>query len=399
MRLRDEYLCTLTDFHIRDGLAVEEPVYQEHLQRCPRCREKIRRHRARVQPRPARRTSGQARSITVSTRPADPKYWTLPPRKERRKRQKKWVLVGSTAASLLLLLTGYSHNNQGASNYTNNAQANPIVTEDDLEGLNNAERTILMTAAPGVRATGTLYILKTDNPDEKKLAIAIRGLKPSSNHVYQVWKHSGDRVESLGTVDPSEDGTVMFASRLTDYGSIEGITITKEKRYEKEPMGRDMLVAALSPTWEKNTFLNGRYKTAKKKSESVSRQGKNLTQSIDVSRMSDGKESRYSYSHGAGTLKKTRSTGTKQSLNQAPSRSNPVQQKPQVTQPKNDANQADKGSQTTSPTNNTNNTTNTDNNNTNNNNTNAGNNSGSSSNKRLLDINLNLGIIKVGIKL
>src|SRR5690606_22777032 len=154
-------------------------------------------------------------------------------------------------------------------------------------------------------------------------------------------------------------------------------------------------------TWEKNTFLNGRYKTAKKKSESVSRQGKNLTQSIDVSRMSDGKESRYSYSHGAGTLKKTRSTGTKQSLNQAPSRSNPVQQKPQVTQPKNDANQADKGSQTTSPTNNTNNTTNTDNNNTNNNNnnTNAGNNSGSSSNKRLLDINLNLGIIKVGIKL
>jgi len=269
MRLRDEYLCTLTDFHIRDGLAVEEPVYQEHLQRCPRCREKIRRHRARVQPRPARRTSGQARSITVSTRPADPKYWALPPRKERRKRQKKWVLVGSTAASLLLLLTGYSHNNQGASNYTNNAQANPIVTEDDLEGLNNAERTILMTAAPGVRATGTLYILKTDNPDEKKLAIAIRGLKPSSNHVYQVWKHSGDRVESLGTVDPSEDGTVMFASRLTDYGSIEGITITKEKRYEKEPMGRDMLVAALSPTWEKNTFLNGRYKTAKKKSESV----------------------------------------------------------------------------------------------------------------------------------
>ena len=348
MRLRDEYLCTLTDFHIRDGLAVEEPVYQEHLQRCPRCREKIRRHRARVQPRPARRTSGQARSITVSTRPADPKYWALPPRKERRKRQKKWVLVGSTAASLLLLLTGYSHNNQGASNYTNNAQANPIVTENDLEGLNNAERTILMTAAPGIRATGTLYILQTDNPDEKKLAIAIRGLKA-------VLRSRISGVETLRRPGGIPRNRRTFRRRqrscsppgCTDYRSIEGITITKEKRYEKEPMGRDMLVAALSPTWEKNTFLNGRYKTAKKKSESVSRQGKNLTNPIDVSRMSDGKESRYSYSHGAGTLKKSRSTGTKQSLNQAPSRSNPVQQKPQVTQPKNTPNQADKGSQTT----------------------------------------------------
>src|SRR5690606_25024632 len=156
-------------------------------------------------------------SVTAfSPRPADPKYWALPPRKVRRKRQKQWVLVGSTAASLSLLLTGYSNNNQGTSNYTNHAQANPVVTESDLEGLNDAERTILMTAAPGTRATGTLYILKTDRSDEKKLVIAIRGLKPSADHVYQVWKHEGNRVEAVGTVEPSEDGTAMFASRLSD---------------------------------------------------------------------------------------------------------------------------------------------------------------------------------------
>ncbi|PRX38739.1 hypothetical protein CLV97_1383 [Planifilum fimeticola] len=388
MRLRDEHLCTLTDFHIHDGLAVEEPIYLEHLERCPRCREKIRRHQLQTKQKPVQPVSGQARPVTVSMKPADPKYWALPPRSERRRKAKKWVLVGSTAASLLLLLTGYSNNNQGSSNYTNHAQANPIVTENDLEGLNNAERTILMTAAPGIRATGTLHILQTDNPDEKKLVIAIRGLKPSSDYVYQVWKHSGDRVEAVGTVEPSEDGKAMFASRLSDYRSIDGITITKEKRYEKQPMGRDLLVAGLSPTWEKNSFLNGRYKTVKKKSESVSRQGKTLANPTRVSRATDGKEIRYSNSHGASTLKKSRSSSTKQQWNQTPSHSNPQQQKPKTTQPKTTQptkttpEQIDGGSQTAPPS------TNTD-----------GNKSGSSSDKKLLDVDLNLGIIKVGIKL
>ena len=168
MRLRDEYLCTLTDFHIRDGLAVEEPVYQEHLQRCPRCRKKSAGNsRARKRNRssdsfPQARLDHRLHEARRIRRMACSAC-----QRNAENGRKNGSLVGSTAASLLLLLTGYSHNNQGASNYTNNAQANPIVTEDDLEGLNNAERTILMTAAPGVRATGTLYILKTDNPDEK----------------------------------------------------------------------------------------------------------------------------------------------------------------------------------------------------------------------------------------
>jgi hypothetical protein len=324
--------------------------------------------------------SGQARSaVTISTRPADPKYWALPPRKEKRKRQKKWVLVGSTAASLLLLLTGYSNNNQGAPNYSNQAQANPVVTESDLQGLTDAERTILMTASPGTRAAGTLYILESDKFDEKKLVIAIRGLKPSSDHVYQVWKHYGDRVEAVGTIEPSEDGKAMFASRLSDYRSIEGITITKEKRYEKHPMGRDLLIAALSPTWEKNSFHNGQHKAVKKKSESVSRQGKAYASPTRVSRMSDGKESQYTYSHGSNTLKKSRISSTKQYSSQKPSGSK-QQQKPPTTQPKNNFSPNDGGSQS-SPSNTGSNT-------------NRG-----SSDKNLLDVDLNLGGINIGIKL
>ena len=78
--------------------------------------------------------------------------------------------------------------------------------------------------------------MKTDRSDKKKLVIAIRGLKPSADHVYQVWKHEGNRVEAVGTVEPSEDGTAMFASRLSDYRSIDEITITKERRHAKRPM-------------------------------------------------------------------------------------------------------------------------------------------------------------------
>ena len=142
---------------------------------------------------------------------------------------------------------GKCNNKQGTSNYTNHAQANPIVTENDLEGLNNAERTILMTAAPGIRATGTLHILQTDNPDEKKLVIAIRGLKASSDHVYQVWKHSGDRVEAVGTVEPTEDGTAMFASRLSIAApSRESPSPRKNALKNNRLPGRDLLVAGLS---------------------------------------------------------------------------------------------------------------------------------------------------------
>lgn len=398
MRLKDEHLCTLTDFHIHDGLEVDEPIYLEHLKRCPRCQGKIRRHRASLMKKQAQSENKQAGSaVPFSPRPADPKYWALPPRKERKKRQKKWVLVGSTAASLLLLLTGYSNNNQGASNYTNQAQANPVVTEADLDGLNNAERTILMTAAPGTRATGTLYILKTDNPDEKKLVINIRGLKPSSDHVYQVWKHEGNRVVPVGTVDPSEDGTAMFASRLSDYHSTEGITITKEKRYEKQPMGRDMLVAALSPTWEKNTFQNGVHKSlhkiAKKKSVTVSRHGKKHSQATYTSKVSNGKEGRYTYSKtsssksgsiGSSSVKTSRSiSSTKPSSVQQPSGSSQKQQKPQTPQTSKPANDSGSANNSTpAPSNNQDNTS-----------------SKKSSRNHLLDLELDLGLLDLRLKL
>ncbi|MEW9033371.1 MAG: hypothetical protein AB2404_11720, partial [Planifilum fimeticola] len=76
-------------------------------------------------------------------------------------------------------------------------------------------------------------------------------------------------------------------------------------------------------------------------------------------------------------------SSTKQHYSQSPSRSNPQQQKPKTTQPtKTTPEQIDGGSQTAPPS------TNTD-----------SNKSGSSSDKKLLDVDLNLGIIKVGIKL
>jgi|GEM_PF-6636772 len=386
MRLKDEHLCTLTDFHIRDGLEVEEPIYLEHLQRCSRCQEKIRRHQAKTGKQLVKPESGQAApSVTAfSPRPADPKYWALPPRKERRKRQKKWVLVGSTAASLLLLLTGYSNNNQGTSNYTNHAQANPVVTESDLEGLNDAERTILMTAAPGTRATGTLYILKTGRSDEKKLVIAIRGLKPSADHVYQVWKHEGNRVEAVGTVEPSEDGTAMFASRLSDYRSIDGITITKERRHAKRPMGRDLLVAALSPTWEKSTFQNELHKTVKRqKSGTVSRSGTALAQPTRTVRVSDSKEGQYTYSRGSSTLKKSRSSYNQPASVQKPSNTRQKlqePQKPQTPPPEDTSGPKDDDSQSAPPDN-------------------QGNTDNKKPKKRLLDVDLDLGPIDIGLKL
>lgn len=262
MKFRDEYLCTVTDFRIRDGLVVDEPIYLEHIKKCARCRDKLQRLQAKKGKAAQPQTTETRPAVSVSTRSADPKVWALPSRKERWKKQKKWVLMGSAAASLLLLLTGYAHsNNQGAT--TNHAQANPVITELDLEGLNGAERTILMTTAPGTSAIGTMYILKTDSPDEKKLIIDMQNLKPSSKHVYQVWKHQGDRVEPVGTFEPAEDGTAIFASRLPDYHSIEGISITQEKRHEQQPMGRDLLVAALSPTWNKQSFQNGQAEKSK----------------------------------------------------------------------------------------------------------------------------------------
>ena len=154
MRLKDEHLCTLTDFHIRDGLEVEEPIYLEHLQRCSRCQEKIRRHQAKTGKQLVKPESGQAApSVTAfSPRPADPKYWALRPQgtqktaKEMGPRRVHRCIPVAAAHGILQQQPGNIELHQSR-------PGESVVTESDLEGLTDAERTILMTAAPGTRAT------------------------------------------------------------------------------------------------------------------------------------------------------------------------------------------------------------------------------------------------------